>query len=231
MGFGTLFFGYFLLLNNVSYFGFTDPIAAVVMLLGFYKLSGVNRYFRYSCLTAGVFSLFSVAELIFTALDLFAPSSALTAALPYLSMGRSVLIATLTVTMLEGIRQVAVEVELEGLPKRCRTMIPVTVAAYTLMILMDTPPLLSAMPKEMFAVLTMVILIGIPVTVIINLYSIFTAYARICMPDEAEGKERASRFGFVNEYRRRKQEKDREYAEYKIGKAKARSKSRKGGKK
>ena len=47
MGFGTLFFGYFLILN-VTYYGFTDAIAAAVMLLGFYKLSTVNSYFKYA---------------------------------------------------------------------------------------------------------------------------------------------------------------------------------------
>ena len=45
MGFGTLFFGYFLLLN-ITYYSFTDLIAALIAAMGLYKLSSVNRPFK-----------------------------------------------------------------------------------------------------------------------------------------------------------------------------------------
>ena len=68
MGFGTLFIGYFLLLN-LTYYGFTDVIAASVMLLGLYKLSPVNKYFRAAALSSGVFLAFSLGELGIAAID------------------------------------------------------------------------------------------------------------------------------------------------------------------
>ena len=62
MGFGTLFIGYFLLLN-LTYYGFTDVIAASVMLLGLYKLSGVNKYFKAAAISSGALLVFSLGEL------------------------------------------------------------------------------------------------------------------------------------------------------------------------
>jgi hypothetical protein len=41
MGFGMLFIGYFLLIN-ITYFEYTDIIAAMLMLMAAYKLSFVN---------------------------------------------------------------------------------------------------------------------------------------------------------------------------------------------
>ena len=42
MGFGTLFIGYFLVLNLVNY-GATDLIAGIIMMMEFYKLRTVNK--------------------------------------------------------------------------------------------------------------------------------------------------------------------------------------------
>ena len=51
MGFGTLFIGYFFLLN-ISNFTYTDIIAGMVVLLGLYKLSSVNKQFFYGAVCA-----------------------------------------------------------------------------------------------------------------------------------------------------------------------------------
>ena len=45
MGFGTLFIGYFLLLN-ITMPGVSDIIATLVMLLGLYRLQMVNGKFK-----------------------------------------------------------------------------------------------------------------------------------------------------------------------------------------
>ena len=222
MGFGTLFFGYFLLINNVVYCGFTDPIAALIMLLGLYKLSSVNRYFRYAAYMAVGFAAFSLVELGLCATELFLPSAALLAYTPYVSMARSAVIAVLTATLLRGIWDVAEEVELDDLAKRAKTMVTVSAAAYAFLILMDTPLLISGLPTAVIAVLSLVAVLGIPVLVIVNLTVIHGAYMYICMPDEKTGGEKRSRFAFVNEYRRRKAEKDAEYIEYAREKARKR---------
>ena len=61
MGFGTLFIGYFLLLN-LTYYGFTDLIAAAVLLLGLYRLSRINKHFLAASVVAVLFLIFGFAE-------------------------------------------------------------------------------------------------------------------------------------------------------------------------
>ena len=63
MGFGTLFIGVFLLLN-LSFFGFTDLLSGVVMLMAFYKLRGINRYFKAAIIPTGVFCAVGLTEFI-----------------------------------------------------------------------------------------------------------------------------------------------------------------------
>ena len=43
---------------------------------------------------------------------------------------------------------------------------------------------------------------------------------RICMPEDKEMEEKESKFGFVNSFRRHEEEKQREYAEYRLEKMK-----------
>ena len=56
----------------------------------------------------------------------------------------------------------------------------------------------------------------------VNLSVVFSAYYRICMPEDqgVEFKEKKSKFGFVNAFRAHEEEKQREYAEYKLDKMK-----------
>ena len=63
MGFGTLFIGYFLLLN-VTYYTFTDIIAALVMAMGLYKLSSVNRQFKGAFFSSIALAAIGLVELV-----------------------------------------------------------------------------------------------------------------------------------------------------------------------
>ena len=67
MGFGTLFVGYFFILN-FPYCAYTDALAALLMLYGLYKLSGINENFKRATYFTAVFALFGIAELF---LELF----------------------------------------------------------------------------------------------------------------------------------------------------------------
>ena len=59
MGFGTLFIGYFLLLN-ITFYEFTDVIAGVIILFGLYKLMGNSRYFKLPCYFSISFAIFGL---------------------------------------------------------------------------------------------------------------------------------------------------------------------------
>ena len=215
MGFGTLFFGYFLILN-ITYYQFTDIIAALVMLLGLYKLSGVTRHFRLPMYAAIVFSVIALGELgfgIYTLFETYDPSE-LSLLISIIGAVRAIALAMLTVLMLRGMHDIARELEVGKVPLKCRTMIVWTLIVYGLYIISETNALIGILPEIVATVLIAGVLIGLVLVPIINLTIIHSCYVYICMPEDLEPKEQnPSRFAFVNEYRRRRDERRREEAE------------------
>ena len=212
MGFGTLFFGYFLMLN-ISYYHFTDIIAALVMLLGLYKLSCVSKHFKVATYAAAVFSAVALGELVFGTVKLFV-GAGLDEWITYIAIGRAVVLCAFTVIMLRAMHDIAKELEVEKVPLKSRLMIIWTFVVYGAYILLETPLLTSLLPAQVSAALYLVTFIGLVVVVIANLTVIYSCYMRICMPEDLEPKpEKPSRFKFINEYRRRRDERRAEEAE------------------
>lgn len=211
MGFGTLFIGYFLMLN-ITYFTFTDIIAALVMLYGLYKLASVSPYFVRPMWAAAGFSAFALFELGFGIYDLFS-SAELSEAITYIGMTRALVVAIYTAMMLEGLHGISHKLEVGKVPRKSRRMILVSFTVYCLYIALSTPFITSLVPTAVSSVLYLITLIGVIATVIVNLTLIYTCYMYICMPKDLEPKkDTPSRFGFVNEYRRRKAEHEAEMA-------------------
>ncbi len=219
MGFGTFFIGYFLILN-FAYYGFTDAISAAIMLLGLYKLSSVNREFRVAGVISAVFLLLGCFELgceIYVSVFLGKLSPALTSALAIL---RHSLIATTTVAALAGIRGVATEVGISQLANRAKKLAYVTPVVYVLLILLETPlPTLDFLARAAAVIALLTLLFSLAL-IIANLFTIYSAYMQICMPEDLEMEERRSKFGIVNAMREHEEQKRREYAEYKLDKLK-----------
>lgn len=231
MGFGTLFFGYFLLLNIV-YFQFTDIICALVMMLGLYKLSSVSEYFRMPMLFAIPFAVFSLVELVFGALSLFGVGAdGLTVSI--LGIIRSVLVATLTVLLLRGMHDIAKELEVDKVPLKSRTMVVWTLIVYGMNILMQTTSVSALLPNEVNAFLYLFVVVGTIVVVIANMSIIHSCYVYICMPEDLDPtpkEKKPSRFGFINEFRRRREEHRAEVAAHEAERRQRRAEKRKGGK-
>ena len=185
MGFGTLFIGYFLLLN-VPYFGMTDVIAATVMMLALNKLKTVNSYFKAAFYTSAVFAVYSLPELVLFTLDLFDifKGGDLTS---YIRVGQCVIVCTLTVLILKGILDVSREVELERVPGRAKFMIYACFIVYTIWILASEPHLTAALGTVAY-VLYLIAIVALLIIVAINLSIIYTCYMRICMPEEKKKK-------------------------------------------
>ena len=210
MGFGTLFFGYFLLLD-VAYEFITDVIAASIMAYALSKLSGINRGFKAALYASLVFLAFSAVEFGFGAYDmLFAPpdNPTLTTAFAII---RNVILCILTLTMLEGMREVAAEVGLTTLSKKCKISAYATLPVYVLAIITETPALLSWATPYVAAVIGVSSLLITLVFVIINLVSIHDCYSKICMPgDEDREKSRKNKKGsgesFIDAYKRQRDE-------------------------
>ena len=229
MGFGTLFIGYFLLLN-LTYYGFTDVIAAAVMLLGLYRLAPVNKYFSYSVIASAVFLLFSFGEFGMSVYEMFYRPISSTTLISSMSVIRSLIIAALTVLMLKGIEEIAREVELEDMPRKAYRLAISTAVTYSVWIILEAP--LTFLGDFIPAVLSLITLIATIVLIIVNLSTIYTCYMRICMPgNEDIMKDKPSRFTFVNEYRARKAERAKDEAEARLQRLKERAEKKRGTKK
>ncbi len=218
MGFGTLFIGYFLLLN-VTYFVYTDLISALVILMGLYKLSSVNSSFKIASYLAGAFSLFGLTELGITVYALFSPTFPLELVGSYITPLRYVVIAFMTFYILSGIRDVSEEVGLRKLMIKAKTYTPVCTAIILIAAIFDIPLLGDFIPDIALQVIAIFILLLLFILLCVNLSMIYSAYMKICMPeDRKEKEEKKSKLGFVNKFREHEEEKRREYAEYKLEK-------------
>ena len=223
MGFGTLFIGYFLLLNVTEYM-FSDAIAAAVMLMGLNKLGAVNREFKISSYISIGFTVYGFAELVLRTLDLFGILN-LDSFITYIAIPRYVIVCALTVAVLSGIYEVSREVELDTIPKRARTMTVLSFIVYVLLIALEVVPSNSYTGVLLFLV-GLLSVIGL---VIYNLVIIYTCYMKICMPGDENGKrQQPSRFGFVNEYRQRSEERARREAAERYEKYKKKQQSHRG---
>ena len=215
MGFGLLFIGYFFLIN-ITYYAYTDIIAAMVMLMAFYKLSPVCRPFKHAAVADGAFAALALAELVLSALSLFDVYTANDVVSASVSVVRYVLIFLISAFMLMGIRDVAKEVGADALAKSAGTSAPLT-AVYLIAALLNLPidNILGAATPYVFVIVIFAV-IAYHVT---NLVTVYKAYAGICMPEDNRKREKKKR-GFTDKLFDRIEERSREYQEYKLGRAK-----------
>ena len=226
MGFGTLFIGYFFLIN-ISYFAYTDVIAALVMTLGLYKLSSVNKSFSYAALSGALFSVFAFFELIASAIDTFAPILWLKNATPYISATRYIFIFITTLLIMRGISEVADEVEADALSATAKSSI--YLSSIFIVAALFEMPFISDIFGAVIAYIYFAILLAIVIFIISNLMTIYKAYMQICMPEELKRAPKKSKFEFLNKFYDSIEEKSRAYAEYKLEKSKEKAKTKKGG--
>ena len=228
MGFGTLFFGYFLLLN-VTYNSFTDLISALIMAMALYKLSSVNKPFRNGFFASFLFALIGLFELVLAFISMFAPTVDTASFSEYLFIPRYFVICLLTLLILWGIESVAREVGLPALANRAKTAVYFTLPIYALSAVLEVPVITSLVGVKVFTVIGALTLISTFVIVLINLVTIYRAYMKICMPEDKDNDvaDEPSKFEFVNKYREHTQKKQAEYAEYKLQKMKNKSSKKK----
>ncbi len=212
MGFGTLFIGYFFLLN-ISYFNYTDLLAAAIMAAGLYRLGSVNRPFRIAFSVDIAFLLVGLSEIVLAVLPIFSPSADLTAITVPVGVARYLLLALLHVFLLLGIGKVAEEVGLSKLATRAQALIVLPVLAYAASAVFDIPDLFPASAAKETAVIAFAVLLLTLLSCVLVLLTIYRSYARICMPEDLEMPEKPSRFAFVNRMRERRDEREAKHAE------------------
>ena len=223
MGFGTLFIGYFLLLN-LTYYAFTDLIAALIMAMALNKLSAVEKNFKPALYFSIVFAIIGLAELIEKIYTMFLGVSSNPLFISYVNLPKQIIIAFTTVFILRAISSLANEVELNTLARRTGISVPITLSIYTVLAILDLPMLDLLIDIKILSVITVLAIFAVFVLVIINLTLIFSAYMNICMPeDDGDFEEKPSKFAFVNKFRAHSEQRKQEYVEYKLEKIKKRS--------
>ena len=230
MGFGTLFIGYFFLLN-FPYCEFTDAVAAIAMLYALYKLSGVNNSFRIASFCAIGFLAFGIFELSAELLSMLSPIGSTSVLFTISASVRHVIIALLTVFMMLGLRDVAEEVKLYALSEKSMRAVIVSICIYFLSVLLESSLLTLLIPAKVLAWLYVFTTLATLTLIVFNLTCIYSAYSRICMPDDKDMEEKESKIGVVNAFRKHEEEKSREYAEYRLEKIIKKQEKKKNGRK
>lgn len=221
MGFGTLFIGYFFLIN-ISYFAYTDIISAMVMLMGLYQLSSVNRQFRLGAYASGAFALFSLGELSIALIDAFASPGWTTSIMPYSDAAHYLFIFIITLFIFRGIEQVSLEVEAYELSKSAKTAVPLS-AIFAVASIFELP-FLAGLFGNIVAYLYFAILLAVVISVLSNLITVYKAYMQICMPGQETKKKKPSKLKFMDKFYDSIEQGSREYAEYKMDKRKNKTK-------
>lgn len=217
MGFGTLFIGYFLLLN-FAYCSFSDAVAAVLITYAFHKLSRINDGFKYAFFASIAFTLLGIFELGVAAYDMFIPLDNGSIAIVIPALLRNLVIAFLSFLMLVGINDVATEVGLSEIALKAKRRGYLTIGIFALNILLESQNLIKFIDSMVLVSLYAFAILAMLAIIIMNLASIYSCYMRICMPDDVEMEQKPSKIGFVNEFKRHEEEKSREFAEYKLKK-------------
>lgn len=217
MGFGTLFIGYFFLIN-ISYYAYTDIIAGMVILLALYKLSSVDKSFKRGAASAIGFCALAFAELIFVFISMFASFEWLNALTPYVSAMRFALIFVLTYFMLSGIRDVAKEVDAPALYRTATASVPlcfvfVVYAAFEI-------PFVGGLFGAATPYISFALLLSVVLFIVSNLVTVYKSYMQICMPEDLKKETKKSKFGFINNMYDSIEKKSAEYAAYKLDKRK-----------
>ncbi len=225
MGFGILMIGYFLILN-LPFYGATDVISGIVMTMAFYKLRTVNKYFSFAILPAALFAAVGVPELIEMMASLFGAD--MSAMLIYTAAPRYLVLCILSILMMKGIEKVSLEVEVYKTAKNARNIQPFIYLVFGGMLILELPFTFGEESKWI-ALTGLIFLLGCFALVLYSLTVIYSAYKWICMPEDVDNDavEKPSRFGIINSFRARQEEKNREYAEYKLEKMKNKTSKKK----
>ena len=223
MGFGTLFIGYFFLINP-SYFQYTDIIGAAVMLLGLYKLSRYDKSFFRATIAAALFFIISLVELAISLLDMIIGVSD---AIYYIYAARYVCVLVLTVFILLGIKSIASEVEADELASRAKASLPLT-AIFGAAAILEIPIFNTLGEGAALALgwVAFAVLLSCVVFVINVLIVIYRAYMQICLPEQLHRSVK-EKSGFMDRYWSHLESGAKEYAEYRQSRKAAKKGKRK----
>ncbi len=193
MGFGILFFGYFVMFafSLSSMYFFADVIGAVITAYAFTKLAQYNTYYKKATLFALVFLLFSLVKATDLIFDIYSDG--------YISLIINILrLASAAVThvyMFLGARGIALGAGANKLVGKAERNMVMTVLYY---IAYSVVTNINIASEELDGYLKTVLLIYWVICLILNLSFIYNCFGILAPADEDVNEKKTSRFAFIN---------------------------------
>lgn len=194
MGFGTLFFGYFLMfafsLSQIYFFA--DVIGALIALYALAKLSQYHRDFAKAMIpTLGFLGLCGVTAILL----LFRIGAESTILSTVLNIGKAAAACVMHIFLFRGISDLSREAESEKLTNRASRSLRMTMIYYFFYAFVV---LLSPLLGVAGSYAGVVVYLYWVVCLVINLMLIYQCFGTLMPADEDEDSRKRSRFGFIN---------------------------------
>lgn len=225
MGFGILFIGYVFLLN-ISFYAYTDILAAALFLYALEKLRRWNKGFKAAFFATIPFFFIGALEFFIKLMGAFTEiaSPALICAI---AAARMLSLCPLHICLLIGLKQITREVGLTKLETRATMLLPISPLVYCGQALFEIPRIFSGVQEQNRISMQFILLLVSLAFLFSMLIFIYKCYARICLPCDLNMEQKPSRFRFVNEYRAKRVAREKEETERRIAEMKQKFESKK----
>ncbi len=206
MGFGILFFGYFLCLPAFANLFYTMPFGGILLAVACFKLARVNRPFGNAFYVSLALIPVSLTSCI---LRLIPATGSVAVIFEVITLLVWLVWHILVMTGLEWVSEETGLQKLRVKAFRNKLFTSVYLLFVILLTGLENVPLATSIGRFLSIFAVALIVVGL-VIMILNLLGFYSAYVRICMPEDVDMPRKPSRFDFVN---RRREEEDRREAE------------------
>lgn len=193
MGFGTLFFGYFVMfafsLSNMYFFA--DIIGALITAYAFTKLAQYNKYFNSATIATLIFLLFSAVKASNMMFDIY-PEGIVANVINLL---RYVSAAVVHVYMFLGARGISLGAGAEKLSKKAERNLTMILLYYVAYLVITN---ISFSDEVLYSYLNLMLLLYWLVCLLFNLAFIYRCFTFLAPADEDISEKKKSRFKLVN---------------------------------
>lgn len=211
MGFGILFFGYFVMFafSLSSMYFFADVIGSVITAYAFTRLAQYNTYYKKAALFALLFLLFSAVKATDMMFDIY-PDGYISMIINILRLASA---AIMHIFMFLGARGIALGADAKKLVGKAERNMVMTVLYYAVYSVITNITIES---EELDGYLKTVLLIYWVVCLILNLAFIYNCFGILAPADEDETERKPSRFEFINKIDAKMDEIEKKNQEYRM---------------
>ncbi len=196
MGFGILFFGYFVMFAfsfSSTYF-FADIIGAFISMFAFAKLSEYNGYFKNATAATLVFMIFSAVNAASMMFRLYETGGEIYSIVTVL---KNCAACVIHVLMFLGARGISMNAESVKLQKNAERNLVVTMLYYAAYFVIAAIGFFAG-ESAMLGYASMFVSVYWLVCIVQNMILLYKCFGILAPADEDEGEIKQSRFGFIN---------------------------------